>query len=732
MLSSYRPSGSPLSSQWKNFQRQVFLKPIKEFREIDIIWPFPDTREYYEFKPINYFSYLISHEGAGSIFSYLKKKGWVNTFYSNLDGAIGFSFFEVTISLTPEGLDNYREVIKVVFQYIKMIQESSIQEWIFRENQDILNIEYRFAEKSSSPANYVSFLSRILQLPSIRECVISGSYLIKKYDPKLIKKFMDLLRTDNFVLVLISQSFNDLDQREKWFGTEYKLEQINPEFLEELKNLNSNPELKIPSPNEFIPTNFETHKQDVITPITQPDLIKQTSLTKVWHKKDDTFWVPKADVRFLLRSPLAYSTPLHSVKTGLYVNLLNDALTEYSYDAYLAGLGYDINHTTEGIIILLQGFNDKLLVLLEKIIHEMKNFKVDPKRFDIIKEQVEREYSEALKDITSQDIQEFYPKLLSYIHIETFSHGNLFKEEALKLNQIVEDVLHSKPLFPSQLISDRGTILPQGKKYVYQRDVYNSQDINSAIEYYIQVGDLMDINLRAKLSLLAQIAQEPYFNQIRTKEQLGYLADCGWISDIKSIGLRFAIQSVKDTVHLENRIEAFLDKLQNIIEEMTEEDYQKQKESLIIMKLVKPKNLYNESSLYWDHIESGFYDFDSINIDVAELRKITKSEVLEFFKNTVHPASSNQKKLSIHMRSQKISSSPQTMMQMPERPIEGLAEGLVEGHLEGHVEDALELELKPNNEYINDIIKWKSSMELGPASTPVLAVNELMTKLFIN
>ncbi|CAG8459644.1 11740_t:CDS:10 [Diversispora eburnea] len=709
------------------------------------VWPLPDTREYYESKPVSYYSHLISHEG------------WANKFYvSTGDGAIGFSFFKATMSLTPEGLDNYREVIKVVFQYIKMIQESK---WIFREDQDIRNIKFRFAEKLSSPAKYASTLASNIQLPTKRECVISAPYLIKKYEPKLIKNFMDLLRTDNFVLILISQTFNDLDKREKWFGTEYKLEKIDPKFLEELKNLDSNPELKIPPRNEFIPTNFETHKQEVVTPIAQPYLIKQTPLTKVWHKKDDTFWVPKAFVRIILRSPLAYPTPSHSVKTGLYIDLLNDALTEYSYDADLAGLSYNIgNNNYEGIIISLQGFNDKLPVLLEKIIHEMKNFKVDPKRFEIIKEQVERGYRnsflnppyshsafhiyymthskiwtieeclEALKDITSQDIQEFYPKLLSYLHIETFSHGNLFKEEALKLNQIVEDILQSKSLSPSQLISDRATILPPGKRYVYQRDVYDSQDINSAIEYYVQVGDLMDVNLRAKLSLLAQITKEPYFDQIRTKEQLGYLTHSGWRIDILSMGFRFIIQSVKDTVHLENRIEAFLDKLLNIIEEMTEEDYQKEKESLIVKKLEKPKNLYKESREYWEHIKSGLYDFDRINIDVAELRKITKSEVLEFLKNVVHPASPNQKKLSIHMRSQKISSSPQTMMQMPKKPMKNPDEGHVEDHakVQVHLEDVLELELKPDNEYVDDIVKWKSNKKLGPAPTPVLTIDKIM------
>ena len=38
--------------------------------------------------------------------------------------------------------------------------------------------------------------------------------------------------------------------------------------------------------------------QDVTT---RPKLILNTPLVKLWYKKDDTFWVPKAHVWFMLK-----------------------------------------------------------------------------------------------------------------------------------------------------------------------------------------------------------------------------------------------------------------------------------------------------------------------------------------------------------------------------------------------------------------------------------------------
>jgi hypothetical protein len=48
-------------------------------------------------------------------------------------------------------------------------------------------------------------------------------------------------------------------------------------------------------------------------------------------------------------SPLAYRDPLHCNMNRLFVMLLKDSLTEYAYDAELAGLNYNVNVSIYGI-----------------------------------------------------------------------------------------------------------------------------------------------------------------------------------------------------------------------------------------------------------------------------------------------------------------------------------------------------------------------------------------------
>ncbi|RIB16602.1 hypothetical protein C2G38_2189516 [Gigaspora rosea] len=56
-------------------------------------------------------------------------------------------------------------------------------------------------------------------------------------------------------------------------------------------------------------------------------------LSCLWYKKDNIFWISKVGAFFLIKSPLAHSIPLNSVKTRLYIDFVVDAFTEYAYNA---------------------------------------------------------------------------------------------------------------------------------------------------------------------------------------------------------------------------------------------------------------------------------------------------------------------------------------------------------------------------------------------------------------
>lgn len=665
---------------------QIFAKPVMESRSLEMYFPYLDEEEMFETQPSRYISHLIGHEGPGSILAYLKEKGWANGLSSGaLPVCPGSAFFTISIKLTPEGFKRYQDVVKNVFHYISLLQEAPPEEWIFNEMKDMSDVDFKFRQKSPA-SRFTSRMSSVMQKPLPRSWLLSGLSKIRKFDPQAITRALNFLRPDNFRMIIVNQDYTGgWKEKEKWYGTDYNVEKLPEEFSSELaKALQSKPEerpaeLHLPHKNEFIPTRLNVERKDITEPAKAPKLLRKDDAVRLWHKKDDRFWVPKGSVIINLEAPLAYSTAANYVKTSLYCMLVEDALSEYSYDAEISGLDYSFGSSMSGLCIHIDGYNDKMPVLLEKVLTTMKELKVRKDRFDVIKERLQRsyknwefqqpfhmvssftrwlgaeklfindEYAPELESIQADDIQVFYPQLLEQTHAEILVHGNLYKEDAFAMTKLVENTLQFRPLPHTQWTIPRNIILPPGSSFTYQRKLKDPANINHCIEYFLYIGDRSDRSLRAKLQMLAQMTDEPAFNQLRTKEQLGYVVWSGGRTTATTFGYRVTIQSERPAEYLESRINAFLSQFGEELQNMSAEEFESHRRSLVNRRQEKLKNLDSETSRFSSHIDSGYYDFFQVDEDVARIRQLTKEDMVEFFDIFIDPKSSHRAKLSVHL-----------------------------------------------------------------------------------
>lgn len=668
---------------------QIFAKPVMDQRTLEICFPYQDEENLYESQPSRYISHLIGHEGPGSILAYTKAKGWANELSAGPSSVCpGSALFQISIKLTEEGLKVYREIVEVVFQYISLIKESSPEKWIFDEVKGMSEVDFKFQEKSSA-SNFVRTMCSTMQKPLPREWLLSATDLIRKFDGDAISTASEYLRADNYRLTIVSQLYpGDWPMKERWYGTDYKVERIKPDFAaavkkaEEVTSKDRIPDLHLPHKNEFIPSKLTVEKKEISEPLKAPKLIRNDELVRTWWKKDDKFWVPKANIFVTLRNPLAATLPSTSVKTRMFCQLVKDALGEYSYDAELAGLEYELGDYNVGIGIDVSGYNDKISVLLEKVLVTMRDLEVKPDRFKIVKERLLRgyrnwdfqqpyhqvgqftswlsadkawineQYLAEITHLTSEDISCFYPQLLRQVHLEILCHGNIYKEDALRITDLVESTLKPRALPVTQWQMARNLILSPGSDYTFQRKLGDPANVNHCIEYYIYVGDVVDRVLRAKLLLLGQMTEEAGFDQLRTKEQLGYIVFTGVKMQATTMGYRVIIQSERPTEYLEERINAFLAHFGKSLQTMSTEDFESHKSSLITKRLEKIKNLDQESSRFWQHISNEYLDFLSREHDVSHLKPLNKSDLIEFYNHYIHPTSPSRAKLSIHMIAQ--------------------------------------------------------------------------------
>ncbi|KAL8988706.1 MAG: hypothetical protein Q9177_002260 [Variospora cf. flavescens] len=673
----------------KELLTQVFAKPVMDSRLLDIYFPYQDEEDMYETQPSRYLSHLIGHEGPGSILAYIKAKGWANGLSAGVAPVCpGAAFFTISVKLTEDGLKQYQEVVKVVFQYISLIKEHEPQQWIVDEVREMTEVDFRFKEKSPA-TSFTSRLSSIMQHPLPRDQLLSGTSVLRKFDSKGIAQALSYIRPDNYRLTLVSQTFpGDWDQKEKWYGTEYRVEAIPSELQASIRQAaestskNRIPDLHLPHPNEFIPTKLYVDKREGVEPLKAPKLIRNDEAVRVWWKKDDRFWVPKGNVYITLRNPLSKATPETAVKSNLYCELVKDALVEYSYDAEIAGLEYQLSSFSMGIDIDVGGYSDKMYVLLEKVLVSMRDLEVKPERFKIVKERVLRglrnwdfqqpyrqvgdfarwlgsekgwineQYLAEVIPLTPEDIASFYPQLLRQMHIEFLAHGNIHKEDAIRMTDLVESTLRPRTLPKSLWQIRRNLLLPPGSDFTYRRTLGDPANVNNCIEYYLYVGSLADHPLRAKLLLLGQMTEEIGFDQLRTKEQLGYIVFTGAKYAATIMGYRVIIQSERPTEYLEERVNAFLALFGSKLESMSQDDFDGHKKSLINKRLEKVKNLDQESERFWNHISAEYFNFIQNETDVEHLKPLGKQDMIDFFQHYIQPTSPSRAKLSVHMIAQ--------------------------------------------------------------------------------
>ncbi|KAI4457948.1 nardilysin [Holotrichia oblita] len=657
----------------------TYMVPIKDLRNLHVIFPSPDLLEYYKSQPGNYISHLIGHEGPGSLLTALKERGWCNSLVAgNRPAPRGFGFFGISVDLTEEGIKHIDDIVKLIFQYIRMLKESGPLPWVHEEQRDILAMGFRFKDKES-PRSYIVSLAYSLQNYPLEE-VLHALYSLSDWRPDIIEKLLNDFNPDNIRIGVIAKQFaNVTDKKEPWYGTDYKIAHIPEETINEWKSVALSDELRIPDKNEFIPTTFDLYPID--KDVTEmPVIIKDTPITRVWFKQDDKFLLPKANLMFDFVSPLAYLDPMNCNLTHMFVQLFRDALNQYTYAAEIAGLKYELSNTKYGLILSVGGFSDKQNIFLDKIMDKLTNFKVDPKRFEIYKENyirslknfaaeqpyhhavyylavlltehswTKQELLAATDQLTVDRLEAFIPQILSKMHIECLLHGNVNKEKALELVEIVENRLtesiNMSPLLPRQLLLNRELKLENGCNYLYE--VQNHVHRSSCIELYYQCGLQNTVN-NMMLELFAQIVNEPCFNVLRTKEQLGYIVFSGIRRSNGVQGLRIIVQSEKHPRYVDERIETFLLDMLHYITDMPEEEFTKHKEALAVQRLEKPKQLSHQSSIYWSEITSQQYHFDRATVEVAFLRTITKHDIIEFYKNLLAEHAEERHKIAVHV-----------------------------------------------------------------------------------
>lgn len=585
----------------EQLQKIVEMVPVRDVKNVELLFPIPAVEDLYLTKPTKYFGHLIGHESDGSILSALKAKRWADGLSAYVEtSARDFAAYVVRVDLTAEGVEHIPEIISAVFAYIGMIRRAGPMDWVWDELKGIADMGYRFLDKSH-PSDYVVRLANNMQVHA-PEHTLSGEYLLFQKDLSQAMQFLDYLKPENVLVMVAHKGFDKkTESTERWYGTPYTLREVAPAQSAAWKAcMDGGSEwdsvLHFPQPNPFIPTDFSLHYDSKESAATVPALAAHHVIAGpgplpmaqvvpfpkshataaaepedaddeeeeeteddtaaveatdsligadwlpilpgkkglVWHKDDSEHrWdMPKTLVNVFLESSLAANqSAWHVSLTDVLADCLTEVLSEYSYYADCAGFSFSVSTSRGGLSVTAQGYTDKLPVLMERAFSAAYAIccpsaatpsPVNEALFQRVKEKVLRNYKNslfmqpyyhcilanycclesprwsylekysALKDISINTFQMFANEWIRYLKVEVLVTGNSKAEEAVKMEQMVRDALHCKPLPSSMEAVTRGmdVFVPDVKEYIHRLTALslNPAEVNSAVEALYLVG----------------------------------------------------------------------------------------------------------------------------------------------------------------------------------------------------------------------------------------------------
>ncbi|XP_055626814.1 nardilysin-like isoform X2 [Toxorhynchites rutilus septentrionalis] len=656
------------------YNKVFFVKPKSNMCQLDVTWCLPSSVKDYKVKPVDVLSYHLGYEGKHSLTSYLRKRTLA------LDVQTGASFgydrnslytlFSITVTMTDEGLEKVDEVLEAIFSEVRRLKEQGPVEWLFEELKEIEATSFRFRKEKVASDNVEELVVNMRHYPP--KHIITGPELYFHYDAAEIQEVIDNLNQPNFNIMISSSKPYDgivFDRKEKWFGTEYATIDMPQKWKNLWENTTDIPELKLQEKNNYISTNFTilatSHDGSQTNEIPQfPEKVMDNEICELWYRLDSKFNLPSALMYFYLISPLPLRDPQSATLSNLYVSLLKFQISEALYPAEAAGLNFEVHSAEKGIVLKFDGYNEKLPLIVDELTKAMKEFEknVVSDEFNIIKEKLFKHYyndiikaSKFSRDVrlkivqethwtvldrlndllnlTVNDLKLFSKEFFQQIKIQALIQGNILKEDAIDVMSKVLVNLGGGRIADKLLIDSRAREIPLGNNHVTMQS-FRKNDVNTVTTNFYQAGPVTPA-LNAQLELLEMLLEEPLFDILRTKEQLGYDVSVTMRDNFGILGYSITVHSQEDKFnyqHIEERIEDFNSRFVQILYNMPETDFELIKNSLLKHKQIVDTELKNEMSRNWAEITTEEYIFDRNKLEMEHIAKLTKTDIQHFYR----------------------------------------------------------------------------------------------------
>ncbi|MDR5897812.1 insulinase family protein [Halomonas vilamensis] len=556
---------------------------LKDSRQVRFHFPIPDPIDDYTHQPTQLLSHLIGDEGDGSVLALLREAGLADGLSAGVGRRDGeHALFSVSVSLTPEGAERLDDIEATLFAAIDNIRAHGVEPWRYQEQANLREQAFRFQQHGAPQQEATGLAMNLSRYPV--EDVQYAPYRMDGFDAAMHHAYLDNLTPAQRLRVYTGPDVES-ERVSPWFNTQWR-KGTSTTAGTPLKGL------ALPNPNPFIAEDLTllTGSDDM------PGALIDAPTFRVWHMQEDRFNTPKVEWRVSLQHPSTSYSAEEAVLTRLLAQWLNDSLNESLYPARLAGQSLRAYAHSRGITLAFSGWRDGQTPLIERTLTQLADADIADGAFERVKFQLQREWRNAPDDSLTRQAQrtlgealltpqfsseallaaserlrrhhleDFRQRFLASLYVDAMAVGNINEANARTQAELIRGAL--RPRLTRDDIPELTPLSVNANAPVLHP---NSTRDESLVLRYLQ-GDAATLEQQAVAAVLAQWLETPFYQRLRTEEQLGYIVNAGYSPLLEAPGIALVVQS-PDTpsAAIAERMDAFLQEAEMRLHELDNE-----------------------------------------------------------------------------------------------------------------------------------------------------------------
>lgn len=560
----------------KDLPRQIEVMAATQEKTLDIYFAVKQPTVNWMRKEIAFLVSLLSKKHTGSLYSILSENELISDVSAWDAKYPGFSFISIRLDLTDKGAKDLDRLKRTVFGYIQFLKSKGTETTIVDLLADFERSAaraYKELELSSSAGEAGQLASLLLEFGKGDE-LLKKAYIGEPFDQNAFNKLLGELSPKNVTTLYMSDR-TDLPEKCPVWNIPYSVTKMSVAETQSLEEASATEEMKLPTKNPYEPQNF-----GLLVTTTDNKLLELPTENRgaLFLLRSAEYAIPKVYSYFDLRSDLIKRTESSEAGKILLAEVLKQYLSDWITKVQSSGQSVGIVLGHNSLSFSMISYPDTSQLILKDYLKGIEQFgkdlsQLDPSVLETIKgsvvdsihsKKVEDPYLRSLeianlqlipqavdaleivdevRATTVADLVAQWNRLASSFGVESIVYGNIDRGEAQVLyDQIFLSLKPERTIDREGLRNLKSEAVSIRESFANRTVVASSENSNNSFLSFYELGPRSPRN-SAIMLVLDKLIGPSYFGELRTRQQLGYIAQAGGQFFKEFVTLQTLIQS---------------------------------------------------------------------------------------------------------------------------------------------------------------------------------------------